>query len=371
MFVPVNEPIFFGNEKKYLNECIDSGYVADGPFNERFEKAFAEHAEIKYATSVSNGTSALEIALYAIGVSKGDEVILPSFTIISCVAAILRLGAVPILVDIEEESLNIDPTLIESKITTKTKAIMVVHIYGHPCDMDPIIQISEKYKIAILEDTAEAHGAEYKGQKCGTIGDIATFSFYANKHITTGEGGMVVTSNKEYYERAKFYKNLCFEKEERFHHNDLGYNFRMSNIQSAIGLAQLENFEIVLEKKIRLGERYNKNLNDIKGLMLQREQPWAKLVYWVYTIRIDSDFSFNAKDAMNFLTKHNIGTRPFFKGMHKQPIFNKMGLFNNLQLPNTDTAYKNGFYVPSGLKLTDEQVDYVCDKVRDLFQTYS
>lgn len=370
MFVPVNEPIFFGNEKKYLNECIDSGFVADGPFNERFENAFSESLGTKFATSVSNGTTAIEVGLFSIGISKGDEVILPSFTIISCVSAILRLGAVPVLVDVDEETLNIDPNEIESKITEKTKAIMVVHIYGHPCDMDPILGIAKKHSLRVIEDTAEAHGAKYKGMNCGTIGDVSTFSFYANKHITTGEGGMVATSDELVYERAKYFKNLCFE-EERFHHNELGYNFRMSNLQSAVGLAQLENFESVIEKKIRLGKKYHQNLSDLQGIRLQSEKPWAKQVFWVYTIRIGDDCSFTAKDAIKFLGENGVGTRPFFKGMHMQPVFHKMGFFKDMELPVTKDAYERGFYIPSGLNLTDEQVDFVSEKVRDLFGHFS
>lgn len=369
MFVPVNEPIFFGNEKKYLSECIDTGFVADGPFNKRFEEAFANHLGVEFASSVSNGTTALEVGLFSIGISKGDEVILPSFTIVSCVAAILRLGAIPVLVDVDDETLNINPGEIESKITERTKAIMVVHIYGHPCDMDPILELARKHDLQIIEDNAEAHGAEYKGQKCGTFGKVSTFSFYANKHITTGEGGMVVTSDEFVFERAKYFKNLCFE-EDRFHHNELGYNFRMSNLQSAVGLAQLENFEIMLDKKIRLGEKYRENLNDIQGIRLQGEKSWAKQVFWVYTIRIEDDLNINAKEAMRLLGKEGIGTRPFFKGMHMQPVFHKLGLFKNSHFPVTERAYEKGFYIPSGLNLTDDQVDYVSEKVRNLFLNY-
>ena len=297
----------------------------------------------------------------------GDEVILPSFTIISCALAVLRLGAIPVVTDVSPKNLNIEANLIEKCITSNTKAIMVVHIYGHPCDMDPIKELANQYNLKIIEDCAEAHGAEYKNNLCGSLGDVSTFSFYANKHITTGEGGMVVTNSEEINSRAGFYKNLCFEKNERFHHNELGYNFRLSNIQCAVGLAQLEKFNSALEHKIICGERYRENLKDIPYFMMQNEESWAKQVYWVYCIRIRDGFPANAKEAMRLLKNEGVDTRPFFKGMHDQPALKKLGLFSDVVCPITDVAYKYGFYLPSGLNISLNDIDQVCDIVESVF----
>ncbi len=366
-FFPVNEPRLSGNEALYLEQCIKSNEIAAGEFINKFETEFANHLNVNYAQTVSNGTAALEVALYAAGVKDGDEVILPSFTIISCALAVLRLGAIPVVTDVNPKNLNIEAKLIEQSITSNTKAIMVVHIYGHPCDMDPIRELANHHNLKIIEDCAEAHGAEYKNKLCGSLGDVSTFSFYANKHITTGEGGMVVTNSEEINSRAGFYKNLCFEKNERFNHNELGYNFRLSNIQCAVGLAQLENFNAALEHKILCGKRYRENLKDIPYFMMQDEEPWAKQVYWVYCIRIKEDFPSNAREVMRLLKNEDVDTRPFFKGMHDQPALKKLGLFSDVECPVTDLAYQNGFYLPSGLNISLNDIDQVCDKVESVF----
>jgi perosamine synthetase len=366
-FFPVNEPKFQGNEALYLDQCIKSGEVAAGKFIGKFEREFAKHLNRNFAQTVSNGTAALEVALYAAGVRPGDEVIMPSFTIISCALAILRVGAIPVISDVSQATLNIEAVQIEQLITKKTRAIMVVHTYGHPCDMDPINDLANHYHLKIVEDTAEAHGGEYKGKLCGSLGDVSTFSFYANKHITTGEGGMVVTNSEEINSRAAFYKNLCFEPNDRFHHNELGYNFRLSNIQCAVGLAQLENFSSALEHKIKCGERYKKNLQHIPFFEMQEEAEWAKQVYWVYCIRILEDFPVNAKKVIELLRDEGVDTRPFFKGMHAQPALQNLGLFADMSCPVSDLAYKKGFYLPSGLNLSLDDIDQVCDIVESIF----
>ncbi|HQD27466.1 MAG TPA: DegT/DnrJ/EryC1/StrS family aminotransferase, partial [Methanoculleus thermophilus] len=248
--IPVNEPLFDGNEKKYLNQCIEEGWISsEGPFVKEFEEKFSSYLGSRYGIAVCNGTAALETALFAAGITKGDEVIMPTFTIISCASAAIRLGAKPVLVDSEPETWNMDITQIEGKITDRTKAIMPVHIYGHPVDMDPVMELAEKYDLKVIEDAAEVHGALYKGKKAGSIGDVGSFSFYANKIITTGEGGMVVTDDEMTAERARGYRNLCFKPERRFYHTELGENFRMTNLQAAVGVAQLEQIDRFIEIK--------------------------------------------------------------------------------------------------------------------------
>src|SRR5574337_319052 len=233
--IPVNEPLLNGRERKLLIECIETGWISsDGPFVAEFERRFASYIGVKHGVAVCNGTAALETALFAAGIRKGDEVIMPSFTIISCALAAIRLGAVPVLVDVEPETWNMDVGQVEARITPRTKAIMPVHVYGHPVDMDPVVRLAESHGLMIVEDAAEAHGAEYKGRKCGSLGHISAFSFYANKIVTTGEGGMVLTDDPVLAERAKSYRNLCFRPEKRFCHIELGQNYRMTNLQAAV-----------------------------------------------------------------------------------------------------------------------------------------
>ncbi len=365
--IPVSEPLLNGNEKKYVMECLETGWISsEGPMIKKFEAAFSAYCNRKHGIAVCNGTAALEVALYAAGISEGDEVILPSFTIISCVLAILRLGAIPVLVDIEPDTWNMNTSQIEAKITKKTKAIMPVHIYGHPVDMEPIWEIAKKYKLLIVEDAAEVHGAEYKGRKCGNLGDVASFSFYANKIIATGEGGMVVVDDDKMAERARSYRNLCFLERERFLHEELGYNFRMTNIQAAIGVAQMENIEERVAFKRHIGEYYREKLSKIPGIQTQIEKPWAKTVYWMYAIQLSPSLGITAKEAMQKLKELGIGTRPFFKGLHSQPVLNRRGLFIGESYPVTDEAYKYGFYLPSGMTLTHQQIDTVCNALQQI-----
>lgn len=363
--IPVNKPFIGKNELKYLNECVKSGWISsEGPYVEKFEKAFAENIGSSHAIAVCNGTAAIEVALYASGVKKGDEVILPSFTIISCVLAVIRLNAVPVLVDIDPDTWNMSVEAVREKITNKTKVIMAVHIYGHPVDMDPLLEVAKKNKIIVLEDTSQALGAMYKGKKCGSIGDISSFSFYANKFVTTGEGGMVVTNSHDMDIRARSYRNLCFNNKERFLHDDIGYNFRMTAMQAAIGLGQIERLEKVVKRKIRMGHLYAKQLSKINGIKLQIEKPWAKTVYWMYCIQLDPSLGTNAKEMMAALASMGIGTRPFFRGLHDQPSLKKLILNSNEKFPITDLSYKYGLYLPSSYKLTNSEINLVCDKVR-------
>jgi len=363
--IPVNETLLGTREKDLLNECIDTGWISsDGPFVSRFEKEFASFCDSKYGIAVSNGTAALEVALFALGIKPGDEVILPTFTIISCAIAIIRLGAIPVLVDIEPDTWCMDVTKIEQKITPKTKAIMVVHIYGHPVDMDPVLDLARKKNILVLEDGAEAHGAKYKERIVGSLGDISAFSFYANKIITTGEGGMVVTSNEEFFKKAASYRNLCFIPSKRFLHEELGYNFRMSNLQAAVGVAQLERINSIIQRKVEIGKYYEERLNQISGVRFQKEKPWAKTVYWMYSIELDKNRGKTAESVMQKLAQREIGTRPFFLGLHRQPALLKMGFTFGNDYPNSDYASEYGLYLPSGNAITEQQVDIVCNNLK-------
>lgn len=367
-FIPVNEPLFDGNEKKYLNECIDTGWVSsEGPFIKKFEEEFAKKVNRKYGVAVSSGTAALEIAASVIGLKKGDEVIMPAFTIISCAAAIIRAGATPVLVDSDPITWNIDVNRIEEKITPKTRAIMVVHIYGLPVDIDPIIKLAEKYCLKIIEDAAQMHGQTYKNKPCGSFGDISIFSFYPNKHITTGEGGMVLTDDIELAEKCSSLRNLCFLPQKRFVHEELGFNFRMTNLQAAIGLAQLERLdEFVLRKRL-MGEKYTEVLSGIECLELPMPfTDYAHNIYWVFGVVLKENVTFDNETAMKKLAELNIGTRPFFWAMHEQPVFKKMGLFMNESYPVAEKLARRGFYLPSGLALNGEQIQSAAEAVRKI-----
>lgn len=367
-FIPVNEPLLDGNEKKYLNECIDSGWISsEGPFIKQFEERFAARVGRKYAVAVSNGSVALDAAVVALGLKAGDEVILPTFTIISCAAAIVRAGATPVVVDCDPVTWNMDVTRIEEKITTRTKAIMVVHIYGLPCDMDPIIGLAEKYNLKIIEDAAEMHGQTYNGRPCGSFGEISTFSFYPNKHITTGEGGMIVSDDETLAERCRSLRNLCFQAKRRFVHEDLGWNLRMSNIQAALGVAQLERLDEFVARKRRMGEQYSELLLNVKGLeLMPAKTEYADNIYWVYGLVLKDEVMFDASEAMRRLGELKIGTRPFFWPMHEQPVFRKMGLFPNESCPVAERIARRGFYLPSGMSLTSEQIECVAAAVREV-----
>jgi perosamine synthetase len=358
--IPVNQPKLDGREKELLAECIQTGWISsDGPFVSEFERKFADYIGVKHGIAVCNGTAALETALFAAGIGKGDEVIMPAFTIISCALAAIRLGAIPVLVDAEPDTWNMDVSQIEGRLTSRTKAIMPVHIYGHPVDMDPVLDIARMHNLIVIEDAAEAHGAEYKGRKCGALGHISAWSFYANKIITTGEGGMVITSDAKMAKRAESYRNLCFRPEKRFYHTELGYNFRLTNIQAAIGLAQLERIEEFIQIKRGLGEYYRQRLLKFKGIKCQIEKPWAKMVYWMYCIELDSALRFNAQSLMKELAKKDIGTRPFFLGLHEQPALRDLGLFKEEHYPVCERISHQGLYLPSGLALTVKQIDEV------------
>lgn len=368
--IPVNEPLFISSEKRYLAECIDSGWISsEGPFVKEFEKEFSKYVRKKFGVAVSSGTAALEVACGAIGLKNGDEVVMPSFTIISCALAVVNYGAVPVFVDSEPDTWNMDAGKIEEKITKKTKAIMVAHIYGHPCDMSVISKIAKKHKLLIIEDAAEVHGAEYRGRKCGSFGDVSCFSFYANKIISTGEGGMVLTDNNKYFEQAKDLRNLAFGKTTRFIHKKFARNYRMTNLQAAVGLAQLKNIQKLVKIKIDNAALYTKLLKNIKGLQLPVEKNYAKNVYWMYGVILDKSTGFNAKTFADKLAEAGVQTRPFFYPLHLQPVWKEIGIkIKKERMPVAERIAKMGLYLPSGLALTREQVKEVCDTIKKIMK---
>jgi len=367
--IPVNEPLISERELEYVTECLRSGWISsEGRFVREFEEKWAAYCGMRYGVAVSNGTAALQAAVTCLDLQPGDEVIMPTFTIISCAQAVVYNGGVPVLVDSDPKTWCMDVSQIEEKITPRTKAIMPVHIYGHPVDMDPIREVADKYGLIIIEDAAEVHGAEYKGRKCGGLGDISCFSFYANKIITTGEGGMVLTNSEDYAEKLRTLRNLCFRKEQRFYHTELGYNFRLTNVQAAIGLAQLERIDALVEHKRRIGHMYTERLSDIPGLQLPSEERWAKNVYWMYGVVLDEGTGMDAVEFAKRLATRGVMTRPFFLGMHEQAVFHKMGLFKGEHYPVAERIARQGLYLPSGMALTEEQIDAVCTAVHHIIR---
>jgi perosamine synthetase len=367
-FIPVNEPLLDGNEKKYLCECIDSGWISsEGPFVARFEQLFAERVGRQFGVAVANGTAAIDAAIEALGVGPGDEVILPAFTIISCISQIVRAGATPVLVDSDRNTWNMDVTQIEGKITERTKAIMVVHIYGLPVDIDAILAIAQRHNLRVIEDAAEMHGQTYKGRPCGSFGDVSIFSFYPNKHITTGEGGMLVTNDAALAETFRSLRNLCFQPSKRFVHERLGWNLRMTNLQAALGLAQLERLDEFVARKRHMGKRYTEKLGSLVGVQLPPPSAdFAENIYWVYGLVLDESRGMLAEEAIRRLAAKGVGCRPFFCPMNKQPVLLRRGLFAGEAYPVAEQLYAHGFYIPSGLALTDGQIDRVAEAVSEV-----
>ena len=362
--IPVNTPLLSGNELKYVTECIETGWISsEGSFISRFENQFAKYVDRNYGIAVANGSAALDIAIKVLGLGIGDEVIMPTFTIISPAQSVVTAGAIPVLVDSDPVTWNMDVNQIEAKITAKTKAILVVHIYGLPVDMNPILELCIKYNLKLIEDAAEMHGQTYKGKMCGSFGDISIFSFYPNKHITTGEGGMIVCNDVALTEKCKYYRNLCFEPQgRRFVHNEIGWNYRMTNLQAALGLAQLEKIDFHIQRKREIGNLYYSELQNLKGFQLPLKQTeYAENIYWVYGLVAETEQQ--QQQLVQKLNEAKIGTRPFFWCMHEQPVFLKMGLFKDEKYPVAEKLARNGFYVPSGLGLSDGDILEVCQSI--------
>ena len=369
-FIPVNEPVIGEREKELVMECLNTGWISsEGPFVSQFEAAFSRRVGRQHGIACANGSAAIDIAVAALKLGPGDEVILPTFTIISCAAAIVRAGATPVVVDADPETWNMVPEQVAAAITPRTAAIMVVHIYGLPVDMDPILDLAERHSLAVIEDAAELIGGTYKGKPCGSFGHISTFSFYPNKHITTGEGGMVVTNDLALAERCRSLRNLCFQAKQRFVHEELGWNYRMTNLQAALGVAQLEQLDQFLEKKRWIGERYNLLLANFPGVKLPLvNTDFAENIYWVFGLMIDDSSGFDARDALSRLAAQGVGCRPFFYPMHQQPVFKQMGLFAEKSFPVAEHLYQRGFYIPSGLALNESQIKRVSDSLKYVFQ---
>lgn len=375
--IPVNEPLLGEREVEYVVECVQTGWVSSaGRFIGEFEEGWATFCGRRYGVAVCNGTVALQVAVAALDLQPGDEVIMPTFTIISCVLAVIYNGGVPVLVDADPRTWCMDVDQVREKITPRTRAIMPVHIYGHPVDMDPLLNLAEKHGLAIVEDAAEAHGAEYlsdrdisdpRWRRCGSFGDLSCFSFYANKLITTGEGGMVLTDDPLLAEKVRSLRNLCFLPERRFYHKKPGFNFRMTNLQAALGLAQLERMDEIIAQKRWMGQEYTRRLKDIKGLQLPVAEPWARSVYWMYGIVISEERDMTARQLAQMLKERDVDTRPFFLGMHEQPVFHKRGLFLAEHYPVAERIARQGLYLPSGLTLTEDQLVQVCDAVHKIF----
>jgi perosamine synthetase len=364
--IPVNRPKFGGNEKRYLNECIDSGWISsEGPFVERLERGMCDLTGRKHGVAVCNGSIAIDIAVKSLGIGPGDEVILPTFTIISCAAAVVRAGATPVFVDADPVTWNVRAEDVSKAVNSRTKAIMIVHLYGLPVDLDPILDIAKTHNLFVIEDAAEMHGQLYKGRPCGSFGDVSTFSFYPNKHVTTGEGGMIVSDNSDIFARCSSLRNLCFQK-KRFVHEEIGWNARISNLQAAVGVAQLEQLPEFVVRKREIGRMYHELLSDNPLLQLPLpETEYAQNIYWVFGLVLKDGFPADAEAVMDRLAQRGVGTRPFFWPMHEQPVFKDMG-YSATSLPVSSRLARRGFYVPSGLGLTDDEIVKVAQIVNEV-----
>jgi perosamine synthetase len=350
-----------------LNKGLISG---DTEVVKEFEESFAQYLNVKHAIAVNSGTSALEIAFFLAGIGKGDEVILPSFTIASCLFPILRLGAKPIFIDCELDSWQMSADEVIKKITKKTKVILVVHTYGLAVEMSSILNACTKNNIILIEDCAEAHGLKYKGSYCGSFGDIATFSFYANKLITTGEGGMLIVKNKRLADLARKVRNLSFNTERRFKHDLLGWNYRLSSIQAALGISQLKKINSYIVNRRHIATRYRDNLKDISGLTWQAlKNNGSDNIFWVNGVIIHKEHFSSAKEAAKSLAKVGIETRPFFYPLHKQPLLKKYKIMEHGKLYNTEYISKYGLYLPGGNTLDIDSVDSICEKVKEILKS--
>lgn len=364
-FIPVYEPSIGPQERVYVNECLTTGWVSsEGAFVARFEQAIAERVGKAHGVAVSSGTAALEAAFAVLDLQPGDEVILPTFTIISCVSAIIRAGATPVTVDCDPRTWNMTADVVAAAVTDKTKAILVVHIYGLPVDIDPILDLAEERKITVVEDAAQALGIQYRGRECGGLGHISILSFYANKSVTSGEGGMVLTDSPELAARLRSMRQLFLDGPQRFYHEELGWNWKMSNIQAALGLGQVERLDETARQKREVGTQYTEYLAGTRGIEQPVPQPeYAQNGYWVYGIVLEDHVPFDASEGMARLRDLDIGTRPFFWPMHEQPALHKLGLLRNQSHPNAERIARRGLYLPSSPGLHTQDIERVCDAV--------
>lgn len=351
-----------GNELKYLTECVESNWISSGgEFVRRFESEFARAAGCRYAVACSSGTVSLHLVLAALGIGSGDEVIIPSFTMIATANAITYTGAKPTLVDSSSDDWNLDPSKLAEKITPRTRAIIPVHTYGRPVDMDSILQVGREHNLYVIEDAAEAHGASYKGRPTGSLGDAACFSFYANKIVTTGEGGMITTNDERIAALARQLRDHAFSHERHFWHKYLGFNYRMTNLQAAVGLAQTERLQSLVEKRRTTARLYSELLSSASGLLLPSETADSRSVFWMYGLLVEDEFGCSRDDLRRILAEAGIETRTFFIPIHLQPVYYES--FIGQRFPVAEELCKRGLYLPSGPGLTESDIAYIAEKV--------
>ena len=371
-FIPVNIPKLYNSEKTNVINCVRTNWISsEGKFVKEFEKKFSQYNSRKFGVAVSSGTAALEVAIKALNLKKNSEVIIPSFSIIATALCVVKCGLKPILVDCSLSTWNMDPEKVLRKISKKTSAIIITHIYGLPVDLQKIMNVAKRKNIKIIEDAAEVIGLKYKNRMCGSFGDVSTFSFYANKHITTGEGGMIVTNKKDIYEKCKSLRNLSFSKSyfDRYNHDDIGWNYRMTNMQAALGCGQLKSINKIVKRKREIGNLYYKHLKKNKHLLFQENKnSYSKNIYWVFGVLLKKNSRSKRDFLMRALLKNKIDTRPFFLSMNKQKIFKKMKIFSKSKMPNSEYLSNNGFYLPSGLGISDSEIRYVCTTLNQLLR---
>ncbi len=361
-FIPISEPSITDKEISYVLDAVKSGWVSSlGPYINEFENKFAEFVGTKYALTAANGTVALHLSLVSLGIKSGDEVIVPDLTFIATANAVTYIGAKPVFADVNPNTWCIDPEDIRKKITSKTKAIIPVHLYGHPADMDAINEIAKQYGLYVIEDAAEAHGAEYKGKKVGCLGSCGVFSFYGNKIITTGEGGMITTNDDKLYEKAKYLRDHAMSKEKRYWHTEVGYNYRITNIQAALGLAQLERIDELISKKIQIFKWYKQYLEGVEGIKLNPQKNWAKNVYWMICLLLEDDSKITRDELMAKLKEKGIDTRPFFYPITQMPVY--------YEKKTNSAAYyisKRGLNLPSSVNLVEKDIEFICNEIKDI-----
>ena len=369
-FIPVNIPKLYSAEKKNIIECLNTNWISsEGKFVKKFENNFSKYNSRKYGVAVSSGTAALEVALKSLNLKKNSEVIIPAFSIISTALCVIKCGLKPVLVDCNLYTWNVDPEAVLKKISKKTSAIILTHIYGLPVNLAKVLSIAKKKKIKIIEDAAEVIGLKYKKKICGSFGDLSTFSFYANKHITTGEGGMIVTNDKNLYLKCKSLRNLSFSNSyfDRYNHDDIGWNYRMTNLQAALGCGQLKNIKKIIKRKKEIGNLYYKYLKNNKNIILQENKnDYSNNIYWIFGILLKKNCKIKRNSLMKKLLHKKIDTRPFFLSMNKQKIFKKMKLFKKDKMINSNYLSKNGFYVPSGLAIKNKEIKYISDVINEI-----
>jgi perosamine synthetase len=371
-FIPVNKPFITKEDIDYLNKSISKGWISsEGPEVKKFENNFSNFIGNKYSIAVSSGTAALEIAIKSLKLKKGDEIIIPNFTIISNAMAVLKENLIIKLVDCNIRDWNMDILEIERKITKKTKAIIATHIYNFPLRVDILKKICKKNKIILIEDAAEAIGQKLNNRLCGSFGDISIFSFYANKQITTGEGGMITTNSKKLYEQSKSLRNLCFGKQDRFNHEDIGWNYRMTNLQASLGVSQLKRIKSIVSRRHKVGNEYFQKLKNNKNIYIpETKRSYAKNIYWVIAFVItNKNLKIDAKELMKMLLKYGIQTRPFFWPMHMQKVFrNKYKINIRGKYKNSEYISKYGLYLPSSLDIKPDQIKFICNKVNTILK---